>query len=148
MKNMLTELKVRKSIEINSDSKKIWEALTNPNLTKKYFFGCEVESDWKIGSPILFIEKREGAETIHVKGKILNIKPEEFLEFTAWGPDSGVEDLESNYTIVSYNLYEKNNMTEIIISHENFGGDEKRFENSERGWSYLLTALKEFLENP
>jgi len=35
----------------------------------------------------------------------------------------------------------------LTITHENFNEDLKRYNDSEKGWSYLMTALKEYLEN-
>ena len=145
--NMEKELKVKKSIDIKADISKVWEALTNPELTRNYFFGCEVISDWKTGSSIIFRQFEEGKEIIYVKGIILEIENGKFLKFTAWGPESGFEDVESNYTLVTYDLSETNRQTKMTITHENFNEDLKRYNDSEKGWSYLMTALKEYLEN-
>ena len=48
------ELIVKKSIKINSSASKVWQVLTNPELTKQYMFGCEIISDWKVGSPVIW----------------------------------------------------------------------------------------------
>ncbi len=34
---------------------KLWEALTNGDCTKPYFFGRRIESDWKVGSPFKLV---------------------------------------------------------------------------------------------
>jgi hypothetical protein len=31
---------------------RVWDALINPRLIKQYFFGTDVTSEWKEGSPI------------------------------------------------------------------------------------------------
>ena len=51
---MNRNLKVSKSIEVNSNAKKVWDALTNPGKIKVYLFGTETITDWQIGSPIIF----------------------------------------------------------------------------------------------
>ena len=38
---------VKKEITINATPAEVWDALTNPEKTKEYFFNCEVHSDWK-----------------------------------------------------------------------------------------------------
>jgi uncharacterized protein YndB with AHSA1/START domain len=36
---------------IRSTREKLWEALTTPVFMKKYWFGMNIETDWKAGSP-------------------------------------------------------------------------------------------------
>jgi uncharacterized protein YndB with AHSA1/START domain len=43
----MEELFVKNSITINASPAKVWDALTNPEQTRKYMFGCETVSDWK-----------------------------------------------------------------------------------------------------
>lgn len=33
---------------------KVWDAIIKPELVKQYFFGTELVTTWKIGSPIFF----------------------------------------------------------------------------------------------
>lgn len=33
-----------------SSPSEVWDALTNPDLTQRYWFGTRIESDWKPGS--------------------------------------------------------------------------------------------------
>ncbi len=35
----MKELKVKKTISLNAEVAKVWEALTKPEITKKYMFG-------------------------------------------------------------------------------------------------------------
>ena len=69
------ELTVKNSNTINATAAKVWDALTNPEQTKKYMFGCETVSDWKVGSPLLWQMMHEGKEFIPVKGIVLEIQP-------------------------------------------------------------------------
>ena len=54
---MKNELIVKKSIKVNADISAVWDALTNPEMTKKYFFDYEAISDWETGSVIEFKKK-------------------------------------------------------------------------------------------
>ena len=47
------ELIVKKSINIYATPDVIWHALTDRKTVKKYFFGTEAISDWKVGRKIL-----------------------------------------------------------------------------------------------
>ena len=66
---------VKNTITINASANKVWDALVNPEQTKKYMFGCETVSDWKVGSELLWKGNYEGKEMIFVKGHIINIEP-------------------------------------------------------------------------
>jgi len=44
---------VKKSIAISAGLQAVWGNLTNPEQTKKYMFGCETVSNWKVGNPLL-----------------------------------------------------------------------------------------------
>lgn len=35
---------VKKKITVNAEPSEVWDALTNPEKTKEYFFNCEVFS--------------------------------------------------------------------------------------------------------
>lgn len=51
-----------KLIQLRADAASVWRALTNPELTVKFFFGCGACSDWKVGSDLLFKVEHEGLE--------------------------------------------------------------------------------------
>ena len=40
---------------INATPEKVWQALTTPEFTERYWSGRRVESDWRVGSPIRFM---------------------------------------------------------------------------------------------
>ena len=90
-------LYVKSSILINGTTDQVWDALTNPEQTKKYMFGCETVSDWKVGSPLLWKMEFDGEEIIAVKGNIVEIKPSELLSYTTIDPDSEYDDIPENY---------------------------------------------------
>ena len=102
---MQNELIVKKSIRLKADSAKVWDALTNPELTKQFMFGCEAISDWKPGSPLLWKGQVKGEDKIFVKGNIVSIEPRKKLQYTTFGPDSGLKDEPSNYLMVYFRAY-------------------------------------------
>ena len=44
---------------IASTQDAVWNALTNPEVTQLYWYGTRVESDWKVGSKVVY---RRGGE--------------------------------------------------------------------------------------
>ena len=79
------------SIVIDAPASKVWEALTNPQQIKKYFFGTDTISEWKKGSPIYFRGEWEGKK-YEDKGTILETEPNQLFKYTYWSSMSGIED--------------------------------------------------------
>lgn len=134
---------VKKDVIINTSVPKVWDAITNPALTKKYMYNSEVISDWKTGSSIIWRDADSGK--IHVKGIILEIEPGQLLRTKDLSIDSGLPDVESNYSRVVYELMAENGKTRLIVTENNFNDDESRFKDSEKFWDTVLKRMKELL---
>ncbi len=108
---MIEQLIVRSEITINATVEKVWDALINPEQTRKYMFGCETVSDWQPGSELLWRMEYEGKEFVAVKGKIVAINAPLMLAYTTIDPNSTIADIPENYLTVTYNLTENNGQT-------------------------------------
>src|ERR1700754_4565172 len=109
---MTQTLTVTNTITIQAPAAKVWDALTNPAQTKKYMFGCEALSEWKVGSPLIWKGNFNGVELVAVKGSILEIRPGKYLAYTAIDPNSTtVPDLPENYLTVTCTLEEEKGQT-------------------------------------
>ena len=95
---MRNDLIVSESVDINAWPAKVWDALTNPEIIKKYLFGTETLTDWKAGSEIIFQgEYGENKEhTYRDKGVIIQNAPNELLSYSYWSGFSGLEDTPEN----------------------------------------------------
>ena len=148
---MSEPLFIKNSITINSGASRVWNALTNPEQTKKYMFGCEALSDWKVGSPLIWKGVFNGAELVAVKGTIVNITPEKLLEYTTIDPNSGVDDVPGNYLNVTYGLSEEGGQTVLTVTQGDYskvGNGAKRYAEAVEGggWSSILTEIKKIVE--
>jgi uncharacterized protein YndB with AHSA1/START domain len=141
MKNKITG---KASININAPVSEVWEALTTPEIIKKYFFGTNAISDWKVGSPIIFKGVWDGKQ-YEDKGTILKVVDNKLFQYKYWSSMSGTENKPENYVTITYELSEKNNKTTLAIIQENIL-DEKMKEHSEQNWRKVLTDLKKLLE--
>jgi uncharacterized protein YndB with AHSA1/START domain len=43
---------------ISSTPERVWTALTDPTVTERYWSGTRIESDWKVGSKVVY--RRDG----------------------------------------------------------------------------------------
>jgi|SRR6185437_11466520 len=131
--------------DINVPAYKVWEALTNPEMIKKYMFGTTVVSDWKVGSKISWKGEWKG-KPYEDKGVILQMKPDKLLQYSHYSPLSGLPDVPENYnTIVTIELTPKGNQTFVILLQDNNTTEEAR-DHSEKNWQMILDGLKKLLE--
>lgn len=149
---MKTPLFVENSIRISAPAAKVWDALTNPEQTRKYMFGCETVSDWQTGSPLLWRGNFGGQELVAVKGHIVRIEPGKFLAYTVIDPNSGMEDIPENYLTVTYDLSEENGQTLLHVTQGDYSsvadGDNRyrHAYNGGEGWNPMLVQIKALVE--
>ena len=129
---------------INASADKVWHALTDPGMIKKYMFGTTVISDWKEGNKIIWKGEWEG-KAYEDKGKILLFEPKKSLQYSHFSPLSGLSDSPENYHIVTIDLEEKDEQTIVTLTQTN-NADEKTKDHSEKNWKMILASLKKLLE--
>ena len=140
------------SILIHAPAMKVWNALTNPQETKKYMFGCETVSDWKAGSPLLWKGSYEGKEMVFVKGSIVEIIPGELLSYTTFDPNSVMADIPENYLTVTYRIKVENGKSMLTVTQGDYSTVaecQKRYAdsyNDGKGWSPILEQIKKLVE--
>jgi uncharacterized protein YndB with AHSA1/START domain len=143
----MTSRIVRKTIRINAVRMKVWEALTNPVLTREYMFGCDAISDWRVGSSLEWIGAANGR--VYVKGNITAIAPGEHLEYTTFDPHSGQKDVAENYLIVRIELADEDGGTRLLVTQGDFAtvdDGETRFGHADAGWEMTLERMRKLLE--
>ena len=150
---MSDNLTVTSTITIHATAAKVWDALTNPEQTKKYMFGCETVSDWQPGSPLLWRGNFNGTELVAVKGNIVAIEPPFYLEYTVIDPNNpAIPDIKENYLTVTYSLNENGSDTILTVKQSGFetaAEGQKRYEetyNNGEGWNPILVQIKKIVE--
>src|SRR5712672_2037706 len=116
----MQKLFVKSIITINAPALQVWDALVNPEQTKKYMFGCETISDWKPGSSLLWQYHHEGKDVVAVKGHIISIDPNKFLAYSVFDPNSTMPDIPQNYLTVTYTLKEEKGKTLLSVTQGNY----------------------------
>jgi uncharacterized protein YndB with AHSA1/START domain len=139
-----THQTIKKTINIKAPASEVWKALTDPDLVKRYFFGTNVDSDWKAGSPITYSGIWEG-RAYKDKGKIIEIEEGKKLRHTHWSSLSGLSDAPENYYTVMYELKENGNRTSLTVTQSGNMTDESA-QHSGQNWQGALEKMKELLE--
>jgi uncharacterized protein YndB with AHSA1/START domain len=130
--------------EIDATPDKVWQALTDPGLIKKYMFGSEVKTDWKPGSAITWQGEFEGRK-YEDKGQIIAVEPGRRLEVTHFSPLTGQEDRPENYHRVLYELQQTAGGTSIQLTQDNNSSADEA-EHSAANWQMMLDGLKKVAE--
>lgn len=127
---------------IETTPEKLWEALTNPEFTRQYWFDIAVSSDWKVGSPITYL--RDGKAT--VEGKVLAFDRPKLLSYTfrdVVGDASGEPP-----TKVTLELEPElgTKTVRLTVTHTDFVPNSKHRPSIAGGWPAVLSGLKSLLE--
>ncbi len=141
---MPQDLKMEVSTQINAPAFKVWDALTNPEQVKKYFFGTKLESSLVVGEPIIFSGEWEG-KPYQDKGTVLENITNRILKYSYWSNLSGTPDLPENYATVTYRLEDIDGNTKLTIAQDGIKTEESKTD-SENNWKFLLDSIKKLVE--
>ena len=127
---------------IRSTREKIWEALTKPEFTRRYWAGTTQKSDWKTGSSWgaytpdgRLWDTGEIIESDHPAKLVLTWRNEQFAEMKAEG-----------FTKLTYELEESPLGIKLTLTHEINVADSKIIRATSQGWPMVLASLKTMLE--
>lgn len=146
----MDQLIVKDVIEIAAPAKNVWRMLTDPELTKKYMFGCVAVTDWKVGSALEWAATVEGKEVVYVKGTVLAIEPEQLLSYTTIGVGPEYEDRPDNYLTVTCRLTPAGGKTRLEITQGDYArvtDGKKRYDDTVSGWGAVLQQMKAVAES-
>jgi uncharacterized protein YndB with AHSA1/START domain len=131
--------------DISAPPERVWEVLTDPDQLKQLWFGAEVKTDWKRGSPITWSGEWEG-KPYQDKGEILEVDPGRLLKLTHFSPLTGQPDLPENYHTLTYALDGDGTSTHLKLTQDN-NGSEDEAKHSQGMWEMLVAKVKEAAES-
>ncbi len=128
-------------IYIKTTPERLWEAITDDHMRRKYSFGVGVSSEWSPGSRIETFHP--GAGVTIGEGEILEIDPPRLLvhSFTAlWSDEVKAEGASR----VTWEIEPVGDSCRLTLTHDRLRGNA----NSELygGWPMILSGLKTLLE--
>ena len=140
----MIDLGTTTSVIIRAPIEDVWDALTRPELIKRWFFGVDTETDWQVGGPLVHRGEWQG-EPYEDKGTILRFEPPTLLVHSHWSPASGVPDRPEHYQEVSWSLTDRDGATTLTVAETNLPSQEAKA-ISEESWKAVLDNLKDLLE--
>jgi uncharacterized protein YndB with AHSA1/START domain len=129
------------TIYIASTPEKVFKALTDTDVTAKFWFGNAVTSDWKVGAPVEF--RREGK--LIVQGKVLEYDPPRRLSYTFHSMHEPFYGAEQPSRVV-IDLEKQKDQVKLTVTHDDFAQGSKVFDAISKGWPLVLSSLKSYLE--
>ena len=127
---------------IRTTPAKLWEALTQPEFIRQYWFDMTIQCDWKKGSPWKML-RPDG--TLSDSGEILEIDAPRRMVIrwqNMWKPELNAEG-PSRCTI---ELEPVGDAVKLSITHEIDQPDSKFITAVSGGWPRILSNLKSMLE--
>ena len=141
---MKENLVAKTEMTIHASARRVWDALTKPELVKKYMMGADVKCDWKVGSSLTYTGDYKG-KRFEEKGVIKKIEAGKLLQATHFSTTSGKEDKPENYALVTWELHEKDDTTIVAVSQDGIQS-EKGVDGSKANWNAVLEGLKKTVE--
>jgi uncharacterized protein YndB with AHSA1/START domain len=126
---------------IKATAEKVWDALTNPEFTKRYWFDTEVRSDWKVGSSFALVMGGQTTDT----GEILEADRPRRLSYTF--KHQLMEEMRNEpATKVVFTIELYGDLVKLTVTHEGFVEGSKLLDGISKGWPAILSGLKTLLE--
>jgi uncharacterized protein YndB with AHSA1/START domain len=141
---MRENLAAEADITIKGSVFQVWDALVNPDKIKRYMFGATVESEWQVGSPIVWKGQWKG-KPFEDKGRILEIQQGRRLRYSHFSPLSGAPDRPENYHTVTIQVDGLEGAVHVDLTQDN-NPTEKARDESRNNWRAMLEGLKKTVE--
>jgi uncharacterized protein YndB with AHSA1/START domain len=127
---------------IRTSPEDLWEALTSPEFTTRYWWGRRLESDWIVGSSVRAVYE-DGR--LDWQGKVLEYHPYTRLSYTFHLEEKA--DLRGDApSVVLFQIATAGpGIVKLIVTHE--GLSERGREDVSQGWPPILSSLKSMLES-
>jgi uncharacterized protein YndB with AHSA1/START domain/DNA-binding transcriptional ArsR family regulator len=129
-------------VYIRTTPEKLWEAITRPEMTRQYFYANDVESDWKVGSPV----RHKGPDgKTKLDGKVMEVVPGRKLvtTFCAVHDPEAAKDRPSR---VTWEIEPRGEVCRLTLTHDDFDGITATYKQVGLGWNPVLSGLKTLLE--
>jgi len=130
-------------VYIVAPAERVWAALTQEEWTQQYFFGRRIESDWKAGSQVLYLNA-EGR--VDIQGRVILSDEPRLLSYT-WRVMWLDEYRGLPEAIVTFQIDPLGDIVRLTMTEAHPTPiDDKYLDGGRRGWPYILSGLKTLLE--
>ena len=127
---------------IETTPEKLWEALTSSEFSRRYWFGTEVKSDWKVGSPFALVMSGTTTDV----GEVLEVDRPRRLSYTFHHVLSEAARKERPTKVV-FTIEPHGKIVKLTLTHGDFEDGSVILDGISKGWPAILSSLKSLLES-
>jgi len=129
---------------IKATPEQIWDAITKPEFTTRYFFGSAIDSTFEPGAALNGWSGDR--QRLLVDGEVLESDPPRLLSHT-WRALYDEETAAERHSRVTWEIEPQDGgITKLTVVHDELEQAPKTAENVAGGWMYVLSGLKTLLE--
>jgi uncharacterized protein YndB with AHSA1/START domain len=126
---------------IETTPEKLWEALTNSDFSKRYWWDTSVVSDWRVGSPFSLVLNGKTTDV----GEILEADRPRRLSYTFRHilNEAASNERPSRVTFV---LEPYGKLVKLTLTHQDLAATSVILDGISKGWPAIMSSLKSMLE--
>ena len=131
-------------VHIRATPEAIWDAITKPEFTQRYFYGTAIDSPFEVGTP--YVSRTADGEHVMVEGEIVESDPPRRLVHTwlALYEESMAKEQPSR---VAWEIEaQEDGVCLLTVVHDRLEGAPATAASVAGGWMYVLSGLKTLLE--
>ena len=129
---------------IKATPEQIWDAITKPEFTQKYFYGTRTQVDLRSGGK--FLSLAGDSDDVMVDGEVQESDPPRKLVHT-WRVQYDPELLNEPPSRVTWEIEPQDGgFAKLTVVHDQLVASPKTAASVAGGWSFVLSGLKTLLE--
>ena len=125
---------------IKATPEQVWEAITNPDFTEKYFYGVRIDT-----KPTLRVTHAYDGSDSYGEDPVLEWDPPKRLVHgwhSKWNPELAAEEPSR----VTWEIVPRGEVCLLTVTHDDFDEGSKSYKSVRLGWNPILSGLKTLLE--
>jgi uncharacterized protein YndB with AHSA1/START domain len=132
------------TVFIRATPEQVWDGITKPEFTTRYFYGSVLDSTYEPGAP--YTGWSEDRSQQYVDGEVVEAdRPRKLV--TTWRAMYDPETAAEPYSRVTWEIEPAGeHVTKLTVVHDELEAAPKTAANVAGGWSFVLSGLKTLLE--